>query len=266
MVESFLLFLNDKQKEMTFENTIHNSLLRHGIHDGLLCLLCSFVLFVSVVSCNSSNSQVAKELSRVEQILSVAPDSAFYALRRINPSALIEARDAAQYSLLYSIALEKNNILVRTDTIIAPAVDYYMKKGTPEQKLMVRYYQARVYENADMDEEAMSALVDGEKYYRQSKDYDLRAKFILKKAALYGRIYDFRNALENATIARDEYSKANDVEGYVTAVLAMSSYYQYLSDYATSRRLLSEVKDRWSKINDNKKEEYFRQMINYYLL
>ena len=63
------------------------------------------------------------------------PDSALALLKTIDQSSIIGKESKAKYSLLMSMALDKNYIDTTTFDIIQPAIDYYLSKGNADEKL-----------------------------------------------------------------------------------------------------------------------------------
>ena len=59
------------------------------------------------------------------------PDSALVVLENIPSSSVKGKEAAARYALLKSIALDKNYIDTTTFDVLQPAIDYYVKNGTP---------------------------------------------------------------------------------------------------------------------------------------
>ena len=68
------------------------------------------------------------------------PDLALSILDTLDRSGLCSRKLLARHSLLYSQALEKNDILLETDSVIAPAVKYYKRHGSPDERLLMLYY------------------------------------------------------------------------------------------------------------------------------
>lgn len=82
-------------------------------------------------------------------------------LDSIKPETINGKNTKARYALLYSIALDKNYIDTTTLEILQPAIDYYLKKGTSDEKLKTYYYQGRIYQNRNENDSAMQSFVRG---------------------------------------------------------------------------------------------------------
>ena len=86
-----------------------------------------------------SDKKMMSTLNDIESLLYDAPDSALLVLDSMSSSDITTNRARAKYSLLYSIALDKNYIDLTTDSIISPAVRWYKYHGTPDEKLKTNY-------------------------------------------------------------------------------------------------------------------------------
>jgi len=87
-------------------------------------------------------------LNNIESYIDEEPQRALAELREIKDSIGASPKLKAKHALLHSIALDKNYIDLKTDSIIAPAVKYYLKKGSGSEKLATCYYLGRIYKNA----------------------------------------------------------------------------------------------------------------------
>ena len=98
-------------------------------------LLCGLLF---CVSCGQSISH--KRLSDIESYIDSRPDSALVAIRQIDTTALRGRAAKAKYSLLHAMALDKNYIDTADTRIAQPAVDWYSRHGSPEERLKAYMY------------------------------------------------------------------------------------------------------------------------------
>lgn len=191
---------------------------------SLLWVLVIAFITGSVFSC-TDNSEAEKRLTSAEALMNQHPDSALAILQGIGRSSLSSDKGKARYALLMSQALDKNYIDTTTFDILQPAIDYYIDKGNPDEKLRTFYYQGRIYQNKGDEDNAMLSFINareitgvtdtlalahllvaqGTLYLRQYKTLDFVANN-LEAAKLYGKIG--RHILEI-----DSYAKA--LNGYV---------------------------------------------------
>ena len=107
----------------------------------------SFVVTISVfvASCNHA-SPILTEMKGIEDIIQDEPKEALTRLYDIDNESLSGAQEEGLYALLLSMALDKNYIDLQSDSIIAPAVNYYSKHGDKRHRFLAFYYQGRVFE------------------------------------------------------------------------------------------------------------------------
>lgn len=92
--------------------------------------VCAF--FLCLCSCSESK-YIAEELERTQEIINDYPDSALHSLQAIVPGSIRKKSTKAHYGLLYSLALDKTGQTIDTDSMLRPAVNYFMRKGTNRQ-------------------------------------------------------------------------------------------------------------------------------------
>ena len=140
----------------------------------LVFLLCASAVFLSC-----KDNQVESVLTSAEISMNDKPESSLEVLESIDKDLLSTRKQKAKYALLYSMALDKNYIDIKEDSIIAPAVEYYECHGSKEERFLCNYYHARIYENAGDNENALLYAAKAElkayrKEYREKKREKLK--------------------------------------------------------------------------------------------
>ena len=113
-----------------------------------------FPLFF-IISISCSDSELSRQLDYADSIIETRPDSVLSLLENIDKSSLMSPKDKARYALLYSMALDKNYVDTTTFDVLQPAIDYYSDNGTPDERLRTLYYQGRIYQNAELNDDAI---------------------------------------------------------------------------------------------------------------
>lgn len=113
---------------------------------GRIVPLLVISLIIAVAGCGGSQG-ISDSLDIAERIIEDRPDSALIVINSIDTSDLKKKSQKARYALLKSMALDKNYVDTTTFDILQPAIDYYLEKGTPDEKLRTYYYQGRIYQN-----------------------------------------------------------------------------------------------------------------------
>lgn len=164
-----------------------------GIVRGRISVTLSVVLLMLflwlMVSCSDSKEQ--EVLNHVESVIEAHPDSALALLRGVDKASLGSDKERARYALLMSMALDKNYIDTTTFDIIQPAIEYYLDKGTPDEKLKTLYYQGRIYQNKGDGDNAINTFARALDNTHGVKDSLCIARTLVAQAALYFDLYDF---------------------------------------------------------------------------
>ena len=119
---------------------------------------CSVALLVLLAGCVTRNSG----LDSAEKLIWERPDSALSVLQSWQREHIsLSPKEKARFSLLMSMALDKNYIDIASDSIIKPAVEYYApRKGT--ERMYAYYYQGLVYKNMNSRAASICALEKAE--------------------------------------------------------------------------------------------------------
>lgn len=166
------------------------------------------------------------EMDKAENLMDAKPDSALVVLENIPSSSVKGKEAAARYALLKSIALDKNYIDTTTFDVLQPAIDYYVKNGTPDEKLRTYYYQGRIYQNQGDDDSAMQSFMNACDLRKQVTDSLLLSHTLVAQGTLYLKQYKIREFVHNnmeaarlyGAIGRDILeikSYTNALDGYI---------------------------------------------------
>lgn len=151
-----------------------------------------FAELILLTSCHS-NKDILNLLDKVDSYIEHYPDSALNALQSIDQSQLGSAKAQAKYSLLLSMAFDKNYIDTTDFSVLQPAIDYYTHKGSATDKLRMYYYKGAIYRNLNDEESAMAAFVKGLYEGKLSNDNLTRARMLFAQGKIYRSIFDFKS-------------------------------------------------------------------------
>lgn len=149
------------------------------------------VLFTGIIFSCTENSELKKQFASAESLMNNHPDSALAVLRKINRSSLSSDKMKAKYALLMSQALDKNYIDTTSFDILQPAIDYYLRKGTADEKLRTYYYQGRIYQNRENNDSAMQSFMRGREYCGQASDTLTMANLLVAQGTILYTTYKF---------------------------------------------------------------------------
>lgn len=112
-------------------------------------------------------------------------------LRKINRSSLSSDKMKAKYALLMSQALDKNYVDTTSFDILQPAIDYFLRKGTADEKLKTYYYQGRIYQNRENNDSAMQSFMRGREYCGLASDTLTMANLLVAQGTILYTTYKF---------------------------------------------------------------------------
>lgn len=169
----------------------------------LTAVLC---LATSLSGCKD-DSATSHKMDHAERLLEEYPDSALSILDDINATLLSGTESQARYSLLKSMALDKNYIDTTSFDVLQPAIDYYLKEGLPDERLRTYYYQGRIFQNRGDFNHAMLSYLNGKDLYEEITDTLTYARLLVAQGALYISIYKIDEYVENNLLAESLYAK-----------------------------------------------------------
>ena len=135
--------------------------------------------------------------------------------------------EKAEYALLLSMALDKNFVDTTTFSIIQPAIDYYLEKGTPDEKLRTLYYQGRIFQNRGEQDEAMRVYIQARDVENKGYTDTLTfANLLVAQSTIFYTSYKTKEFIENNLQAAELYrsikhslyemsSLAKSLDGYI---------------------------------------------------
>lgn len=139
------------------------------------------------------------------------PDSALAILDKIDPSTLKGDEEAARYALLKSMALDKNYIDTTNFDVLQPAIDYYLKNGSADERLRTLYYQGRIYMNRSDYDMAMQSFLKARTLQNEFSDTLTYAHLLVAQSVLNFMSYQMEDFVSNNLQAADLYGKINNV-------------------------------------------------------
>ena len=157
----------------------------------LLYIITLLSLTFCVASCSGDSQR--ETLDRADTLMEAHPDSALNILKAIDKSKLGSKKEQARYALLMSMALDKNYIDTTTFDVLQPAIDYYLKKGNPDEKLRTYYYQGSIYQNQGDLDNALNSFTKGIDIAPEGMDSLCLARALVAQGYLYNEFYDFKS-------------------------------------------------------------------------
>ena len=188
-----------------------------------------------LVSCTSRRT--AATLNDVETYIQARPDSALATIRAIDTTTLTTRSLRAHYALLHAMALDKNWIDTTDVRIVMPAVEYYAKHGTADQKMKAYYYLGRIYENQGDNNEAILAYTLADGASPGAKDSRLKGLLKMSISRIYSIAHQTDKALDFALLGISLFQSDGDTLHYNSAIGRLAMLYQEKKDWRTADSL-----------------------------
>lgn len=143
-------------------------------------------------SCGRDNQQ--RQLTDIESVLDSRPDSALVLIRQIDTTALWGRSAKARFALLHAAALDKNYIDTADTRIAQPAVDWYDRHGSPEERLKAYMYLGTEQYNAGRYNQAIVSFNQAKEQAEMVDDQNLLGILYSKMAETYTRTFEYYGA------------------------------------------------------------------------
>ena len=145
-----------------------------------------FFLFCLLIIPSCHNS-LDRQFDDIECLLDSNPKLALEKIDSLPRDLSFSLKERARYSLLKSMALDKNYIDVAQDSLICPAVEYYERHGDAQEKAKSFYYQGVVLRNGDHFIDAILALEKAEKAAIQAQAHYYLGLIYRTKGDIFSR-------------------------------------------------------------------------------
>lgn len=189
------------------------------------------------------------ELKTAERMMEHSPDSALIVLRSIQPFQLLSPSSKALYALLMSQALDKNNILIESDSLISIATSYYDTKQA-DRAGSAWFYDSRCARNRDDAETRAISLLKAQEYAETTSNHKLIALIYSDKADMYQSQSEMDSCIKYNKKGLLAFQQAHDE--YNSSLSAFSIGYAYMSESITdsAEKYLLLAEDLAFKQND----------------
>ena len=226
----------------------------------LYIVLFSIALLTIIPACTDDDY---RRLEEVEGIIETEPQKAFSDLQSIDMESLHTAKSKAKYALLMSMALDKNYVDKTDFEIIQPAVDYYLRRGSPTDRLRTLLYEGRIYYNAGDSESAMGCYTRALDYAPRCNDRHCLSRVYGSQAVVYRSLFNLDRAVESAERAASIMKEIGDTTNYFLELNTIVSNLIHLDEKERALEYLKECDSLWYNSRLSSKRDYFGNKILY---
>lgn len=217
---------------------------------------------VVLLSCSKADLETERTLEDVASFIEERPDSALTILDTMDSFSLTTSALKARHSLLLAMARDKNYIDDTTDSIIAPAVSWYRRHGSADEKLLMNYYRGRIAMNAGDYETAMRWFADGSRFSEKARNKVWSGRLCNAKFQVYQHLFDSSSAIDAALRSADYYAAAGELSRYYDAINNVACVYEQLLDMANALHYLGILRDNWDELDESQHSCYYAGMLS----
>ncbi|MBR5550685.1 MAG: hypothetical protein IKV83_02035 [Muribaculaceae bacterium] len=204
----------------------------------LFTLILTLLLFTA---CGESwrNRQL---LERAESIMNDSCEMALSILQdSIKPSTLTTERGRAIYAVLLSQALDKNYIDLTSDSIIAPAVDYFADGNESRYAMLTHYYHGKILLNQNNLSDAIISCSKAENLAKElNNDFYLGLIYGAIDDA-YHRTNNHNESIKYAKLSYQHFNKINKQPHKKYAYFSLAISYNNNGDFDKSQAIYKEL-------------------------
>ena len=198
-----------------------------------------YTLLLATLCMGCGNTLSMRELEHLEARMNDAPDSVLAVLTAADMPRWGERR--ALYALLTVQAQDKSYIDVADDSLISIATRYYDRRGPALHRLQAFYYHGRVYANAGLSHEAMTAYTRAKEFADEvDAPYSVGLLFG-QMGVLYDNDYDYQRALDYMEKTLVHFEKADKERLQCIIKRNMGLLHLNMLQFSQADSLLNEV-------------------------
>lgn len=202
------------------------------------------IYFIGILLCvltlsSCASKDVTQALSRADELMWTKPDSALAVLESVDTLDLKTRAQRAEFSLLYTMAFDRNHLTIPNLHIIEPAVRYYERHGSKDTKMKMYFYLGVAqYDTGDLE----SAIVS----YIRAKEYSLYSDNLMFKGLISFVISDvffsdknYPESISYCKEACDYFAQAKDSLRLWSTTGCLASYYLNAEDWTKADSIYS---------------------------
>lgn len=202
-------------------------------------LYIALFLLMSALVTSCGNREAERIMDSAEDVMWTRPDSALTALESIDTLALKTKSQRARYSLLYTMALDRNHLTIQDLRVIKPAASYYENHGSNDDKMKMYFYLGTAQYDTGDPESAIAS-------YIRAKEYSSRSDNLVFRGIISSSISDVylwnNNNSESISYSKEAYdcfAQAKDSFRLWNTTGSLACLYSNIQDWAKADSLYS---------------------------
>lgn len=149
-------------------------------------------------------------LNDIEAYVNDHPDSALSVLEKVDSSVLTTRSLRAKRSLLWVMARDKCYLDITEPQLLNPAIAWYNRHGSADEKMKTLYYQGRIAQDNKDQNSAAVFYAQAEEYAAYITDYHALALLYIAEFSVYNAVYNIEQERLFVEKALEVLKKTND--------------------------------------------------------
>ena len=201
-------------------------------------IVAATIAALTVSSCGDRES--VRKMDTADAVMWTRPDSALAVLESIDTLDLRTEKRRARYSLLYAMALNRNQIETTDLSVIRPAVDYYEHHGSDDDKMKAFYYLGTVQHNSGDLDAAIASYIRAKEYSSGSENLTFKGLISSTISDVYNQNNNYFEAQCYSKQAIAQFKEAGDSIRLWRSTGMLASVYMNMANYSAADSLFVE--------------------------
>ena len=215
----------------------------------------AIIVFVS--SCASKEAK--RIMDTADAVMWTRPDSALAVLESIDTLSLKTRAQRARYSLLYTMALDRNHRDIPDLRIIKPAASYYERHGSNDDRMKMYFYLGVAQYDTGDPESAIASYIRAKEYSSHSDNLVFKGIISSSISDVYLWNHNNTESISYCKEACDYFAQAKDSFRLWNTTGLLANRYSNIRDWAKADSIYSVFFSQ--PIRDT--SIYARQLLNF---
>ena len=202
-------------------------------------LYIALFLLMSALVTSCGNREAERIMDSAEDVMWTRPDSALTALESIDTLALKTKSQRARYSLLYTMALDRNHLTIQDLRVIKPAASYYENHGSNDDKMKMYFYLGTAQYDTGDPESAIASYIRAKEYSSRSDNLVFRGIISSSISDVYLWNNNNSESILYCKEACDYFAQAKDSFRLWNTTGSLACLYSNIQDWAKADSLYS---------------------------
>ena len=202
-------------------------------------LYIALFLLMSALVMSCGNREAERIMDSAEDVMWTRPDSALTALESIDTLALKTKSQRARYSLLYTMALDRNHLTIQDLRVIKPAASYYENHGSNDDKMKMYFYLGTAQYDTGDPESAIASYIRAKEYSSRSDNLVFRGIISSSISDVYLWNNNNSESISYSKEAYDYFAQAKDSFRLWNTTGSLACLYSNIQGWAKADSLYS---------------------------